>query len=177
MLAIITSSHSSDEYQQAFYVAETALLEAQKSLMDQMIGPINVASQNFDFLDMYSPEVYGKNSSVKYTVPAKDYCEDSQLENADLEVIVYDSKIAGINILSWDPEIKNEVYEFTNNFISSLDPDLKNDKVGINDISIGSLLIVYSKYNLRDQIQEILEITNKELRDFTYGEQVLDAQG
>ena len=37
-------NNSSDEYQQAFYVAETALLEAQKSLMDQMIGPINVAS-------------------------------------------------------------------------------------------------------------------------------------
>ena len=138
---------------------------------------IDVASQNFDFLDMYSPEVYGKNSSVKYTVSAKEYCEESQLENADLEVIVYDSKVAGINILSWDPDIKNEVYEFTNNFISSLDPDLRNDKVGINDISIGSLLIVYSKYNLRDQIQEILEITNKELKDFTYGEQILDAQG
>ena len=28
-------NNSSDEYQQAFYVAETALLEAQKSLMDQ----------------------------------------------------------------------------------------------------------------------------------------------
>ena len=37
-------NNSSDEYQQAFYVAETALLEAQKSLMDKMIGPINVAS-------------------------------------------------------------------------------------------------------------------------------------
>ena len=37
-------NNSSDEYQQAFYVAETALLEAQKSLMDRMIGPINVAS-------------------------------------------------------------------------------------------------------------------------------------
>ena len=37
-------NNSSDEYQQTFYVAETALLEAQKSLIDQMIGPINVAS-------------------------------------------------------------------------------------------------------------------------------------
>ena len=36
-----SSNNSSDEYQQTFYVAETALLEAQKSLMDQMIGPIN----------------------------------------------------------------------------------------------------------------------------------------
>ena len=33
---------------------------------------------------MYSPEVYGKNSSVKYTVSAKEYCEESQLENANL---------------------------------------------------------------------------------------------
>ena len=37
-------NNSSDEYQQTFYVAETALLEAQKNLIDQMIGPINVAS-------------------------------------------------------------------------------------------------------------------------------------
>ena len=138
---------------------------------------INTAQTKFEFLDAHNADLYEKEASVKYLAAAIDYCEGSQLENADLEVIVYDSKIAGINILSWDPEIKNEVYEFTNNFISSLDPDLKNDKVGINDISIGSLLIVYSKYNLRDQIQEILEITNKELRDFTYGEQVLDAQG
>tara|TARA_Y100000590_G_scaffold158516_1_gene181961 strand:- start:1352 stop:2011 length:660 start_codon:yes stop_codon:yes gene_type:complete len=35
------SNNTSDEYQQTFYVAETALLQAQKSLMDQMIGPLN----------------------------------------------------------------------------------------------------------------------------------------
>ena len=47
-------NNSSDEYQQTFYVAETALLEAQKSLMDQMIGPINVASgmRNYDARSM-----------------------------------------------------------------------------------------------------------------------------
>ena len=31
------SNNTSDEYQQTFYVAETALLQAQKSLMDQII--------------------------------------------------------------------------------------------------------------------------------------------
>ena len=36
-----SSNNSTDEYQQTFYVAETALLQAQKSLMDRMIGPIN----------------------------------------------------------------------------------------------------------------------------------------
>ena len=37
------SNNTSDEYQQTFYVAETALMEAQKSLMDKMIGPLNRA--------------------------------------------------------------------------------------------------------------------------------------
>ena len=52
-------NNSSDEYQQAFYVAETALLEAQKSLMDQMIGPINVASG----MRSYENRVTPKNQS------------------------------------------------------------------------------------------------------------------
>ena len=33
-------NNSSDEYQQTFYVAETALLEAQKNLIDQMVSPV-----------------------------------------------------------------------------------------------------------------------------------------
>ena len=33
------SNNSSDEYQQTFYVAETALLEAEKSLINQTMGP------------------------------------------------------------------------------------------------------------------------------------------
>ena len=45
LIVIASSDHqgnnSSDEYQQTFYVAETALMQAQKSLMNKMIGPIN----------------------------------------------------------------------------------------------------------------------------------------
>ncbi len=33
------SNNSSDQYQQAFYVAETALLEAEKSIINRMMGP------------------------------------------------------------------------------------------------------------------------------------------
>ena len=39
------SNNSSDEYQQTFYVAETALLEAEKSIINKMMGPwIDVGS-------------------------------------------------------------------------------------------------------------------------------------
>ena len=34
------SNNSSDEYQQTFYVAETALMQAQKSLINKMLGPM-----------------------------------------------------------------------------------------------------------------------------------------
>ena len=44
LIVIASSDHqnnSSDEYQQTFYVAETALLQAQKSLIDKILGPID----------------------------------------------------------------------------------------------------------------------------------------
>ena len=35
------SNNSSDQFQQTFYVAEHALLEAQKSLINKMMGPVS----------------------------------------------------------------------------------------------------------------------------------------
>ncbi len=36
-------NNSSDEYQQTFYVAETALMQAEKSLIDKMMGPVGTS--------------------------------------------------------------------------------------------------------------------------------------
>ncbi len=48
LIVIASSDHqgnnSSDEYQQTFYVAETALMQAEKSLVNKMIGPIDPVS-------------------------------------------------------------------------------------------------------------------------------------
>ena len=59
-LIVIASSdyqgnNSSDEYQQTFYVAETALMEAEKSLVNKMIGPINNVSGIRDFSGRFIP--------------------------------------------------------------------------------------------------------------------------
>ena len=117
------------------------------SILNVDIGTsVNVAKEKFDFLETFDSSTYGDDFSVRYTVPAKDYCEDSNLENADLEVIVYNSQIAGINVLSWDPNIKNEIYDFTNSFIGSIGEDLKNDRAGLKDLSLGNLLIISVSY-------------------------------
>ena len=45
LVVIASSDHegnnSSDHYQQTFYVAETALMQAEKSLIDKMMGPLD----------------------------------------------------------------------------------------------------------------------------------------
>ena len=47
LVVIASSDHegnnSSDHYQQAFYVAETALMQAEKSLIDKMMGPVDLS--------------------------------------------------------------------------------------------------------------------------------------
>ena len=44
LVVIASSDHqgnnSSDEYQQTFYVAETALMQAENSLVNRMLGPL-----------------------------------------------------------------------------------------------------------------------------------------
>jgi|MDTA01.1.fsa_nt_gb hypothetical protein len=48
LIVIASSDHqgnnSSDEYQQTFYVAETALIQAEKSLINQIKGPVDESS-------------------------------------------------------------------------------------------------------------------------------------
>ena len=88
------------------------------SLLTVSIGtPITTAETILDFLRNYKVEIFGKKT-VRYTTNAIDYCEGSSLENADLEVLVYDSKVVGINVISSDSEIKNEIYEFVKNYFS-----------------------------------------------------------
>ena len=48
---------------------------------------------------------------------------------------------------------------------------------GFKDLSVGSLLIYYSRIKERGEIAEILKITSREMLDFTIDEQVIDATG
>ena len=70
-----------------------------------------------------------KEASVKYLAAAID-CEGSQLENADLEVIIYDNKVAGIILTSVDEEFSNEIYEFTKDLILKIQVKMLRGKVG-----------------------------------------------
>ena len=141
------------------------------SILQVPIGStIDTARNTFDFLDIHNSEAYGKDVSVLYRSYAIDYCEGSSLENVDLEVIVYDSRIASINLFS-DSEFKNEVYNFTKDYISNPGEEAKNEFwTGLKDLSVGGLNIYYSKTKLGEEIFEILEITNQEMINYPVDE-------
>ena len=148
------------------------------SLLSVPIGtPVTTAENTFTFLRNYNAEIFGKKT-VRYKSYAIDYCEGSNLENADLEVIVYDSKIAGINIVTSDPEIKNEIYEFVKNNISDPGEEVKSDNwIGYKDLSIGSLIMIYNKMEMIGKVFELLEITNSQMIDYRSDERVIDIIG
>ena len=123
----------------------------------------------------YNPELYGKNFSTKYLAYALDYCEGSNLENTDLEVIIHDSKVAGINLISSDSEIKNEIYDFVKTNIGDPGSEAKKENwTGYVDLSVGNLIIMYSKLDIRDETFELLEITTPQMIDYTSGEEVIE---
>ena len=148
-------------------------------LLSVPIGsPVSVAQNTFNFLKGYNAELFGTKESVRYKVYAIEYCEGSNLENADLEVIIYDSKIAGINIISSTSEIKNEIYEFVKNNIGDPGDEVKNDNwIGYKNLSIGSLIMMYSKMKILGDVFEVLEITNSEMIDYRSDERVIDIIG
>ena len=148
------------------------------SLLQVPIGTtVDVAKNTFDFLDLHNSQAYGKNASVLYRSYAIDYCDGSSLENADLEVIVYNSKIASINLFS-DSEYKNEVYEFTKNYISNPGDEVQNDGwTGFKDLSVGGLIMFYSKTKIGKDIFEVLEISNQEMINFPADENIIEVTG
>ena len=106
---------------------------------------------------------------------ALDYCEGSNLENTDLEVIIHDSKVAGINLVSSASEIKNEIYDFVKINIGDPGSEAKKENwKGYVNLSVGNLIIMYSKIDIRDETFEVLEITTPQMIDYTSGEEVIE---
>ena len=140
--------------------------------------PVSVAQGTFEFLEGHNNNNYGLNLSARYLDSAIDYCEGSQLENADLEVIIHNNKVASITLVSTDSDFKDEIYEFAKSNVGDPGPEVKGENwTGFKDLSVGSLLIYYSRIKERGEIAEILKITSREMLDFTIDEQVIDVTG
>ena len=94
-----------------------------------------------------------------------------------LKVFIHRSKLAGIRLETWDPNVeKNKIYEYAKSIYWKLDAEVKeNHWIGYKDISSGGKTIYYSKYKEIDGTYETLDISTEELIDLTIGEDVVQA--
>ena len=119
------SNNTSDEYQQTFYVAETALLEGEKYLLNQFLGPYDSKTGKRDTSKRNLPEnkttVYnGSMTKKNYDASWKDYYYDTSsfcynsfkdLDRTNLKVVASESwnfgKFLFDSILS-DPDVDSD---------------------------------------------------------------------
>ncbi len=148
-------------------------------LLNVPIGSnINTAAQTFEFVDTYEEGAFEEEASVVFFDYAEDFCDGSNLKDTELEVIIYKSKLAGINLVNIDQNNKNLVYQFTKDFISDPGTDAQGENwTGHKNLSIGNLSIFYGKVKHGKDIHEFLEISNPEMIDFTFGENLIGAEG
>lgn len=98
------SNNNSDEYQQTFYVAETALLEGEKYVLNQFLGPWNIsnhtrntsarnlpANQTTVFDGTLTKRGYGNSDSFYYNTNKNCYNSFRDLDKSAIKVVVGES--------------------------------------------------------------------------------------
>tara|TARA_B100000029_G_C17226062_1_gene833581 strand:+ start:80 stop:670 length:591 start_codon:yes stop_codon:yes gene_type:complete len=135
------------------------------------------------FIDGYNQDDFDEGVTVEYQSDTDEYCPEMGLENTILKVFIYNSKIAGLRIETWDIEAQeNEIYKFVKNFYGDLDEEAKkNNWIGYKDLSIGDNRLFYAKMErhngLVDGIAESFDITTEQLMDYTVTENIVKMGG
>ncbi len=118
-------------------------------------------------------EINEKDVTFKYRGMTEMYCPNVGLESTALNIFVYDSKVAGIQLETWDPSKKNKIYEYIKNTYGFVDSEVESDEwLGYKNLSTGGKLIYYSKYKDFGETHEVLDISNEQYVDFTLQEEV-----
>ena len=138
------------------------------------------SSEILDFIDVHLPEDYDEGVTVVYESNTADYCPDMGLDNTILKVFIYESKISGIRLETWDLEAQeNEIYKFVKNYYGNIDEEAKEKNwIGYKDISSGGKKLFYTKMidnnGIVGGIIETFDITTEELMDYTVAEEMVE---
>ena len=135
---------------------------------------ISKITNYLDFVYEEEEGTYDEEATLKYRGNTENYCPKLGLDNTVISIFVYDSKVVGIQLETWNPEIKkNQIYEFAKNRYGDMENEVKNENwIGHQDLSMGVKLIHYTKYKDFGEIYESLDISNEEYIDFTLQEEV-----
>ena len=134
---------------------------------------ISKASEVLDFLDEHENNYADEDNTVRYDAYTSLYCPDLELDNTKLQVFVYDSKIVGIKLVTYNPDIeKNQIYEYAKNKYGNLNDEVtKEGWTGYRILKSGNDSILYGKHETMYGIYEELDISTEELVDYTMDEE------
>ena len=138
------------------------------------------SSEILDFIDTHLPENYDEGATIVHEASTADYCPNMGLDNTILKVFIYDSKIVGLRLETWDLEAQNNgIYNFVKNYYGNIGEAAKEKNwLGYKDISVGSNKLYYAKMidsnGIIEGVIETFDITTKELMNYTISEDVVD---
>ena len=138
------------------------------------------SSEILDFIDTHLPENYNDGETAVYEASTADYCPDMGLENTTLKVFIYDSKIAGMKLETWDLEVQeNEIYNFVKNYYGNIGEEAKEKKwTGFKNLSSGGYKLFYAKMldnnGIADGVTETFDISTEELINYTISEDTVE---
>ena len=138
------------------------------------------SSEILDFIDTHLPENYNDGETAVYEASTADYCPDMGLENTTLKVFIYDSKIAGMRLETWDLEAQeNEIYNFVKNYYGNIGEEAKEKKwTGFKNLSSGGYKLFYAKMldnnGIADGVTETFDISTEELINYTISEDTVE---
>ena len=137
------------------------------------------SSEVLDFIDVHLPENYEEGVTAVYEASTVDYCPDMGLDNTTLKVFIYDSKIAGMRLETWDLEVqKLEIYKFVKNYYGNIGKEPKKNWTGYKDVSSGGNKLFYARMKdsngVVDGIIETFDISTQELINYTISEDIVE---
>ena len=92
---------------------------------------VSQASEVIDVIEEYVKEDYEEYATVEYQDNTIYYCPDIGLDNTILKVFINESKIVGIRLETWDPNIeKNKIYEYAKSIYGKLEEEQPEKRVG-----------------------------------------------
>ena len=138
------------------------------------------SSEILEFIDAHLPEDYDEGVTAVYESNTADYCPDMGLDNTILKVFIFESKIAGIRLETWDLEAQeNEIYKFVKHYYGNIGEAAKEKNwTGYKDISSGGNKLFYTKMidnnGIVDGVIETFDITTEELMNYTVSEDLVE---
>ena len=138
------------------------------------------SSEILEFIDAHLPEDYDDGVTAVYESNTDDYCPDMGLDNTILKVFIFESKIAGIRLETWDLEAQeNEIYKFVKHYYGNIGEEAKEKNwTGYKDISSGGNKLFYTKMmdnnGIVDGVIETFDITTEELVNYTFSEDLVE---